>query len=74
MPGHATSYDMIYDMTSHKALVYVQLDIPAVVENTVCVGLLTVMTGSSHVACIITIAVKGGPGLRAFSSMFTVVG
>ena len=49
-------------------------DIQGVVENTVRVGLLTVMAGSSHVACIITITVKHGPGLRAFSSMFTVVG
>lgn len=63
-----------YDLSQSSSLVYAYLDIPAVVENTVCVGLLTVMTGSSHVACIITIAVKGGPGLRAFSSMFTVVG
>lgn len=74
-PYHNTLHPIIqYDLSQSSSLVHVQLDRPAVVENTVCVGLLTVMTCSSHVAGIITIAVKGGPGLRAFSSMFTVVG
>lgn len=36
-------------------------------------GLLTVMTGRPHVTCVITVTVKCGPGLRAFSSVFTVV-
>lgn len=59
---------------SHKTpLTYTHFGIPAVVENIERMGLLTVMTGCPCVTCVITVAVKGGPGLRAFSSMFTVV-
>lgn len=36
-------------------------------------NLLTVMAGGPNVTCVITIAVEVSPGLRAFTSMFTVV-
>lgn len=45
-----------------------------VIHMKTVLDLLTVVAGGSRVACIVTVAVKGGPGLGAFSSMFTVVG
>lgn len=36
-------------------------------------NLLTVMAGGANVTCVTAVAIEGGPGLGAASTMFTVV-